>query len=279
MNEAQEGDLVLLISSRDHKRFFIRLQPGTQLHTHRGIVQHDDLIGQPLGREVRSHMHYPFFALQPSTHDLIRDIKRTTQIIYPKDVGYILLKLSARSGSRVVEAGTGSGALTLALAQAVMPGGRVYTYENRPEMMRLAMRNLARVGLDEYVEFKEQDIAAGFAESGADSLFLDVRTPWDYLPQAWEALKGGGFFGSILPTTNQVSDLLRGLESLPFVDVEVEELMLRGYKTVPDRLRPMDRMVAHTGYLIFARKILAPLPPPSAEPDDELQDRDRAEAG
>jgi tRNA (adenine57-N1/adenine58-N1)-methyltransferase len=256
LNVAQEDDLVLLIG-KDKKRFLIRLQAGAQLQTHRGVIQHDDLIGQPLGREVRSHLHYPFVALQPSTHDLIRDIKRITQIVYPKDAGYILLKLSVRAGSRVVEAGTGSGGLTLALAQAVMPTGRVYSYENRPEMMRLAMRNLARVGLDAYVEFKERDIAGGFDESEVDALFLDVRTPWDYLPQAWEALKGGGFFGSILPTANQVSELLRGLASRPFADVEVEELLLRGYKPVPDRLRPADRMVAHTGYLIFARKVLS----------------------
>jgi tRNA (adenine57-N1/adenine58-N1)-methyltransferase len=263
LNVAQEDDLVLLIG-RDNKRFLIRLQAGSQLQTHRGVIQHDDLIGQPLGREIRSHLHYPFVVLQPSTHDLIRDIKRITQIVYPKDAGYILLKLSVRDGSRVIEAGTGSGGLTLALAQAVMPTGRVYSYESRPEMMRLAMRNLARVGLDDYVEFKEQDVVSGFAESEVDALFLDMRRPWDYLAQAWEALKGGGFFGSILPTTNQVSELLRGLESPPFADVEVEELLLRRYKTVPDRLRPVDRMVAHTGYLIFARKIL---PPPPDEPD------------
>jgi tRNA (adenine57-N1/adenine58-N1)-methyltransferase len=256
LNVAQEDDLVLIIS-QDKKRFLIRLQAGAQLQTHRGVIQHDDLIGQPLGREVRSHLHHPFVALQPSTHDLIRDIKRITQIVYPKDAGYILLKLSVRAGSRVVEAGTGSGGLSLALAQAVMPTGRVYSYESRPEMMKLAMRNLARAGLDAYVEFKEQDITGGFDEDEVDALFLDVRTPWDYLPQAWEALKGGGFFGSILPTANQVSELLRGLESLPFVDVEVEELLLRCYKPVPDRLRPMDRMVAHTGYLIFARKVLS----------------------
>jgi tRNA (adenine57-N1/adenine58-N1)-methyltransferase len=255
LSVARENDLVLLIS-QDRKRFFVRLAAGAQVQTHHGVIQHDDLIGQPLGRQVLSHLGYPFVALEPSTHDLIRDIKRITQIVYPKDAGYILLKLSVRSGSRVIEAGTGSGGLALALAQAVMPAGRVYSYESRPEMLRLAMRNLQRVGLDAYVDFKGRDIGEGFDETDVDALFLDVRTPWEYLAQARAALKGGGFFGSIVPTANQVSELLRGLEAQAFADVEVEELLLRQYKAVADRLRPMDRMVAHTGYLIFARKVI-----------------------
>jgi tRNA (adenine57-N1/adenine58-N1)-methyltransferase len=155
----------------------------------------------------------------------------------------------------VIEAGSGSGALTLAMARAVAPHGRVYSYESRPEMQRNALRNLQRVGLSDYVEFKMRDIADGFDETGVDALFLDVRTPWDYLGQAYRALKGGGFFGSLVPTTNQVSDSVAGLEANHFGDIEVEELLLRAYKPVPERLRPADTMVGHTGYLIFARKI------------------------
>jgi tRNA (adenine57-N1/adenine58-N1)-methyltransferase len=161
------------------------------------------------------------------------------------------------SGQQVIEAGSGSGALTLVMARAVAPHGRVYSYESRPEMQRNAIRNLQRVGLSDYVEFKTRDIADGFDETGVDALFLDVRTPWDYLQQAYRALKGGGFFGALVPTTNQVSDIVEGLEAGHFGDVEVVELLLRAYKPVPERLRPADTMVGHTGYLIFARKIVA----------------------
>jgi tRNA (adenine57-N1/adenine58-N1)-methyltransferase len=251
---AQEDDLVLLIGPRG-KRAIIRLQAGASQHTHAGVIQHDTLIGQPLGRQVESHLGKPFLALEPSTHDLMMNVRRNTQIIYPKEAGYILLKMSVYGGQRVIEAGSGSGALTLALARAVAPGGRVYSYESRPEMQRNAVRNLKRVGLADYVEFKTQDIAEGFDETNADALFLDVRTPWDYLRQARLALKDGGFFGALVPTTNQVSNLIVGLEGHHFGDIDVEELMLRPYKPVPARLRPADTMVGHTGYLIFARKI------------------------
>ena len=251
---AAENDLVLLIA-RDGKRFIVRLTSGGELHTHCGYVKHDDLIGQPLGREVNSHLGYPFLVLEPSTHDLIKEIRRATQIVYPKDIGYILLKLNVRPGSRVVEAGTGSGGLTLVLAQSVMPTGHVYSYEVRPDVLALARKNLEGLGLGPYVDLKERDIAEGFDETEADALFLDVRTPWQYLAQARQALKGGGFFGSIVPTTNQVVQLVEALPQHSFADIEVEELLLRPYKAMPGRLRPVDRMVAHTGYLIFARKI------------------------
>ncbi len=255
MGVARENDLVLLIG-KDYKQFLIRLQPGDQLQTHRGCIQHDDLIGQPLGREVYSHLGYPFVVLEPSTFDLIRQLKRTTQIMYPKDIGYTLLKLSIVPGSRVIEAGTGSGGLTLALARAIGAQGRLYSYEVRPDVLRLAQKNLEALGLAGWVEFKLRDIAEGFDETDVDALFLDVRTPWAYLPQTLAALKDGGFFGAILPTANQVSDLTQALEEQQaFGQIEVEEILVRPYKPVPDRLRPVDRMIAHTGYLIFARKV------------------------
>jgi len=253
-NVAQEGELVLLIA-KDYKRFLVRLHAGNELQTHRGVLYHDDLIGKALGREVCSHLGYPFLVLEPSLSDLIQDIKRTTQIMYPKDIGYVLLRMNIVSGRRVIEAGTGSGGLTLALARAVAPDGRVYSYEVRPDVVQLAAKNLEQVGLREFVELKERDIAAGFDERDADALFLDVRRPWDYLAQAEVALKGSGFFGSIVPTTNQVVRILQALPEHSFSAIEVEELLLRPYKAIAARLRPMDRIIAHTGYLIFARRI------------------------
>jgi len=251
----QPDDLVLLVD-RDRKSFIVRLEPGSQLHTHRGVLNHDDLIGTPWGTRVYTHLGHPLWLLRPSTDDLVRDLRRISQIVYPKDAGYILMKMRIAPGCRVVEAGTGSGGLTLVFAQAVSPTGRVYSYEVRPDMQQLAHRNLEQLGLTEFVEFKLRDIAGGFDERDADALFLDLPTPWDYLAQAHEALVNGGFFGCILPTTNQVSRLIGALEETNFGLIEVEELLLRPYKAVPARLRPIDRMVAHTGYLIFARALI-----------------------
>lgn len=254
MRLARAGDLALFIS-RDHKQFLTQLRPGESLHTHRGIIAFDDCIGSTWGRDIRSHLGYPFVVLEPSTADLVRQIKRTTQIIFPKDVGYILMKLSIQPGITVVEAGTGSGGLTLALARVVGSSGRVISYEVRPEMQNLARKNLEKAGLAGCVEFKLKDVESGFDETDVDALFLDVPEPWRCLAQAASTLRSGGFFGTIVPTANQVIRLLDALRDQPFGLIEVEELLLRAYKTVPERLRPMDRMVAHTGFLLFARKI------------------------
>jgi tRNA (adenine57-N1/adenine58-N1)-methyltransferase len=255
MSVVQENDLVMLIG-QDRKEFLLRLKPGGQLQTHRGCIDHDDLLGQPLGREIVSHLGYPFVVLEPGLFDLIKNIKRTTQIMYPKDIGYALLKLNVRPGSRVIEAGTGSGGLALALARAVGATGRVYSYEIRGDILRLARSNLEGLGLADSVELKLRDIAEGFDETDIDALFLDVRRPWAYLRQVTAALKDSGYFGAILPTTNQVAELVRGMEAeQAFGHIEVEEVLVRPYKAVPQRLRPVDRMVAHTGYLVFARKV------------------------
>jgi tRNA (adenine57-N1/adenine58-N1)-methyltransferase len=254
---AQVNAPVILIGT-DGKRFLLGLRPGQQFHTHRGIIEHDALIGQPLGRQIHTHLGHPFVVLQPSLYDLLMDVKRASQIIYPKDIGMILLKLNVGPGQCIVEAGTGSGALTLALAHASQPDGVVYSYDSRDDMLRVAEGNLDRVGLLDRVRLTQRDISEGFTVQGADSLFLDVREPWDYLPQVCEALADGGFFGALVPTTNQVVDLLEGLSKHPFSSVEVMEILVRYYKPVPGRLRPQDMMNAHTGYLIFGRKI-APL--------------------
>ena len=251
---ARPGDIALLISAQN-KRFLINLTTDQKLETHRGILLHNDLIGTAWGSRVLSHLGSPFLLLQPSLADILVETRRNTQIMYPKDIGFILLNLGIGPGACVLEAGTGSGSLTTALAFMTGQTGKVFSYETRPEMQRLALKNLDRVGLASRVTFKMRDIAEGFDETDMDALFLDVPNPQDYLLQARSALKPGGFFGSILPTTNQVSLLLIALKREGFGFIDVCELLLRYYKPVPERLRPTDRMVAHTGFLIFARSI------------------------
>lgn len=270
---AQSGQLIMLVTAGG-KRHLVQLQPGRRFHSHLGLLEHDDLIGLPLGTTVHSQIGHPLLLLEPSLADLMTRVRRNTQIIYPKDAAYLVHKLSLRSGSHIIEAGTGSGALTIALAWAVAPGGMVYTYETRADNFNTASENLRRAGLLPYVKMHQESIGEGFHQTGADAVFLDVRTPWSFLDQVRAALRPGGFFASLLPTTNQVSELLLGLEATGFADIEVEEVLVRRYKPVPDRLRPDDSMVGHTGFLISGRPVVD-----SADPGRWLsEERKRYEA-
>jgi tRNA (adenine57-N1/adenine58-N1)-methyltransferase len=268
----QADDTVLLISE-DGKRFYTRLRPGHRQNTHLGVIEHDQLIGQSLGRKVLSSTGHTYVVVEPSLDELIKEIKRNTQIVYPKEAGRIIFMLNIYPGRRVIEAGAGSGALTLALARFVGPTGRVYSYESRSEMLKNAQVNLDKVGLADFVEFKLRNIQYGFDETNVDALFLDVREPWKYLAQAKAALKPSGFFGAIAPTTNQINELLIALKAHDFGGIEIEEILLRGYKPTPGRLRPKDVMVGHTGYLVFAHNI-----EPGVFPDSFARPRGRKRA-
>lgn len=255
---AQEGDLIQLVGL-SHKNFILRLKAGGVFQTHRGVLKHDEIIGQPWGSQILSHNGSPFFLIQPAIGDLLRGIKRVTQILYPKDIGFILVNMGIGPGMHVLEAGTGSGAMTAAFAYMVGPQGHVTTYEVRPQMQELAITNLRALDLEDRVTFKLGDVADGFEERGVDALFLDLPNPYDYMAQAREALKPGGFFGCILPTVNQVEKMLVSMRHNRFAFIDVCEVLLRYYKPEPNRLRPTDRMVAHTGFLIFGRPVLVDL--------------------
>lgn len=254
VNLVKEGDLVQLHGST-HKNHLLILKAGEVFMTHRGVIKHDDIIGQPWGVRLESHSGHPFFVLQPGITDLVQAIKRTTQIMYPKDIGYIVLRLGVGPGRRVLECGGGSGGLTTVLAYLIGDTGCVYSYERNPETQQLARKNLRLFGLEERVEFKLGDANEGFEERNLDAIFLDLPNPYDYLEQVRTSLKGGGQFATLLPTMNQVELTLRALSYSNFAFIDVCEILLRHYKSDWSRLRPVDRMVAHTGYLIFARSI------------------------
>ena len=282
---AQDGDLAQLVGLR-HKNFIFRLQSGAVFQSHRGVIQHDELIGKSWGSQVFSHNGSPFFLLPPTLADLVANTKRITQILYPKDIGFIFVMMGIGPGQHVLEAGTGSGALTSAFAYAVGPDGHVTSYEVREEMQALARSNLASLGMLERVDLKIREIGQGFDEVGVNALFLDVPNPWDYLAQVRSALRPGGAFGSILPTANQVQKLLSALRQADFAFIEVCEVLLRWYKADAERFRPVDRMVGHTGFLIFARPVLVGEGPQSRLLLDEAgltsvedEDADQDDAG
>lgn len=249
----KEGDFVILQSS-DGKSYLLEIK-SQPFHTHKDSIFLGDLVGKNYGDLIWGKKGEKFYLLRPSLFDLLMKVERATQIIYPKDIGYILLKLGIGPGKTVLECGCGSGALTLAMAYMIGKEGKVISYEKELRFLEIAKKNLQRVGLLERVIFKNKEVKESFDEKEVDAVFLDLKEPWILIKASWEALKPGSPLGIIVPTTNQISQCLNTLEDYPFVDIEVVELLLRRYKTNPERVRPEDRMVAHTGFLIFAKKV------------------------
>jgi len=248
-----DGDDILLYLDR-RRTYLVRVEAGRRFHTHKGYVDLGDLIGKPYGSPISSSLGVTFHALRPLIRDRVLKTDRRTQVMYPKDIGYLLLRTGVGAGSRVVEAGTGSGALTCALADAVRPNGRVYSYDVRPEFQRVAAGNIERAGLMPLVELKVGDVTEGIDEEEVDAVILDLATPWLAVPHAHRALTGGGVFASFSPTIEQVMRTVSALRGSPFVEVETVELILRRIIVAEGRTRPETLMIGHSGYTTTARK-------------------------
>jgi tRNA (adenine57-N1/adenine58-N1)-methyltransferase len=249
----REGEDVLLYLDRK-RTYLVRVEKGKSFHTHKGFVQLDGLVGKEYGTRITSSMGVEFVALKPTLRDYIFKIKRKTQISYPKDIALILMFSGVGPGSRVVEAGTGTGALTSALAFYVKPAGRVYSYEVRREFMDIALKNLERAGVSEYVILKNKDITAGIDEEEVDAVILDMATPWLVVPHAYSALRGSGVLVSFSPTIDQVVKTVEALKENGFVGIETVESLMRRMQVERGKTRPQTLMTGHTGYITFARK-------------------------
>ncbi|MDR1965493.1 MAG: tRNA (adenine-N1)-methyltransferase [Synergistaceae bacterium] len=261
------GDLVFLWSPVKGDSFLVRLTPGSTQGSHLGQMKHDDIIGMEYGDVANTNKGSPFFVLRPTVGEYTRRIKRQTQVIFPKDSGFIIQHLNFGPGATVVECGTGSGGLATVFAHFVGDSGKVVTYDRREEFSNLAKSNAERWGVGHRIEFKVRDMSEGFDERCADAVFLDVQNPWDFIGVAHEALAWGRRIGVLVPTFNQIERTLVALSCFNFVDVQVLELLMRYYKTDPRRLRPDDTMIAHTGFLIFAAKA-RPVPSVSESAED-----------
>lgn len=252
----QAGDLVFIWNPKKGDSFLLKVNPGSSQGTHFGQIKHAELVGRQYGEAIRTPKGEFYYLIKPTLAEYTRRLKRQTQIVFPKDAGFILQHLNIFPGCTVVECGTGSGSLCCTFAHFVSDTGRVCTYDRREEFSELARKNAEKWGVAHRIEFNVRPLSDGFKERNADAVFLDIPAPWEYIGTAYEALAGGHRLGILVPTANQVSDTLRALEEYNFADVQVVELMLRYYKTEPNRVRPEDMMIGHTGYLLFAVKTL-----------------------
>ena len=253
--EILEGADVLLYLDRK-RTYLVKIEKGKSFHTHKGFLRLDELIGKEYGTRVASSINVEFVVLRPTLRDYVFKIRRKTQITYPKDIALILMFSNAGPGSHIVEAGTGTGALTTALAYHIRPEGHVYTYEVRPEFIKLAEKNLERAGVSEYVTMKNRDITEGIDETDTDAVILDLATPWLVIPHAYKALKGSGLLVSFSPTIDQVQKTAIALKDDGFVDIQTIECLMRGMQTEKGKTRPQTLMTGHTGYITHARKAL-----------------------
>lgn len=208
------------------------------------------------GGFVETSMGQSLAVFRPRLADLVAGFNRPTQILYPKDVGYALYQLGLKSGDNVVEVGTGSGALTAALAQSVGPGGHVYTYENREEFLKSANKNIETTGFSSLITFRNLDPTEGFLEKNVEAAVIDLGDPWKMVAPAWKALLGGGMLAGFTPTMNQLEKLAEALRKGDFLVLEAVELLVREFKTEAGKVRPESRMIGHTAYVTIARKVV-----------------------
>jgi tRNA (adenine57-N1/adenine58-N1)-methyltransferase len=246
-------DSFILVYRDRRRRWLIRPRDTPKLHTHLGILDVKALVGQGFGTRVTTTLGDELVILKPTIEDLVMKIARRTQVIYPKDLGLIAVKLGVHSGSKVIETGTGSGATTALMAYLVQPGGMVYTYDLNPEFQEVARKNVQRLGLADSVKFTVADSRLGFDEREMDAGILDVGDPWEVVLSMKTSLKPSAPMAAITPTTNQAEKLVARMKEEGFVAIETVEILLRHLEARVGMTRPSNIMVGHTAYLTFGR--------------------------
>jgi tRNA (adenine57-N1/adenine58-N1)-methyltransferase len=255
----EAGERILLTDTRD-RRYLIVLATGKQFHSHLGAIEHDELIGAPEGSMVRTTNGATLTAFRPTLSDFVLKMKRGAQVVYPKDIGLILVYADVFPGATVVEAGTGSGSLTLALSRAVGAEGRVISYEVRQDHHDQAVENInawyeGSGGKPENLELRIGDLFEGVPETGVDRMILDLPEPWHAIGQVTESLAPGGVFCCYLPTIPQVSQTVEAMRRARFSFLTTLEGLVRTWNIEGQSVRPDHRMVAHTGFIVTGRKL------------------------
>lgn len=254
----QAGDRVLLIDAK-RRRYLVGLRAGASFHTHAGIVAHDDVIGIPEGSTVTGTTGRRFLVLRPSFADVVVKMPRGAQVIYPKDLGAIVIAGDIAPGCRVLEAGVGSGALSMAMLRA---GATVVGYERRADFAERAEQNVAEwIGNEAPYTVEQRDVYDGIGPGPWDRIVLDLPEPWRVVEHAVSALRPGGTLLAYLPSINQTAQLRQVLDQAPFSLAETVEILRRTWHIEDRSVRPDHRMVAHTGFITTARLVVPPAEP------------------
>lgn len=257
MEEPVQKGMGIVLLSEDGEKFRVLVEDGAKRVPGIGVLDTGELAGLQFG-SITKLGNRRFLILRPSVMDKIETLKRKAQIVMPKDSAHILMHCDINAGKRVVEAGSGTGALTVALANAVLPGGKVFSYDIRPEFLKTAKDNIEDAGLSVGCEFHLGDVCgpAGIRQKELDAAVFDIPEPWRVLDNAWDALRPCGHFASYSPTVNQVEQTVRALYERKFIEVRTVETLQREMTVVEKGIRPSFDMLGHSGYLTFARKVL-----------------------
>jgi tRNA (adenine57-N1/adenine58-N1)-methyltransferase len=251
-NEFRAGEKVLLVDGKD-RRYLITLTDGGEFHSHTGVIAHDEITGSPEGTTFRSSRGSRFVAFRPRLSDFVLKMPRGAQVIYPKDLGPLLLLADIRPGVQVLESGVGSGALSMAMLRA---GAHVIGYELREEFAARAIANVRGFLGDEVAtryRVELRNCYEGIDESELDRVVLDLPEPWQVVKHAERSLRPGGLFVAYTPTIVQAVQLRETLDSSRFALAETLEVLHRSWHIEGQSVRPDHRMVAHTGFLTAAR--------------------------
>ncbi len=257
MRSFAAGDACLLVDHKGH-RYLLRLDPGRDFHYHRGSLSHSEIIGSQDGSIFYSSNGGRLVALSPTYADYVLKMPRGAQVVYPKDSAQLVMWGDVGPGSVVLEAGTGSGALTIALVRAVGVSGRVVSVEQREDHLAHARKRIEEFfgGLPANLELRTGDVAAHVAEVGPDRIVLDLPEPWHMVEPAVGHLAPGGVFACYLPTVPQVQEITAALKtSKRFVEVVTFETLVREWHVTRRSVRPSHQMIGHTGFVTVARKI------------------------
>lgn len=238
------------------KKWLAKISKKESFHTHIGIIKHSDAIGKEYGSRLMTNKDKYVYLLQPTMYDYVMKIQHGTQIVYPKDIGYIIARAGIGDGQKILEIGTGSGSLTSFVASVVKPRGHVYTFDVDENFMKIAEKNIKKAGVSKYVTQHNLDLktAKKMPLEEMDVALIDLGDPWVVIPQVRKMLKGSGSVFAICPTMNQLEKFTMALVENEFTDIESTEHIIRNIEAREGKTRHSFQGIGHTTYLCFARK-------------------------